>query len=300
MGWKRLGRRILFPPGWWMVVLTVVSTAALVCVFGKGWQETPIAYVVYPLSAYTLTVVCLFFGAAFPKRYKKLKERMVQHPLGSRYLTDLTFKNQVSLCCSLGMNMLYVGTNIFSAVWYRSGWFGILAGYYTVLAVMRFLLVRYLRGGEQSKQRLVELQYVRVCARILTTVSLLLAGVVWMILYWGRGFVYNGMLIYIMAIYAFYTVISAIIALIRGRKYKSPVLSMSKVIQTTAALVSMLALETAMFAQFGGEMSLREQNTMIAVTGAGISILVMTMAIGTSVRATKEINQIRRRSQDGE
>lgn len=57
------------------------------------------------------------------------------------------------------------------------------------------------------------------------------------------------------ALYTFYITTTAIIDIIKYRKYNSPVMSISKVIKLAAALVSMLFLETAMFAQFGADMA---------------------------------------------
>lgn len=299
MDWKKLGKRLLFPPGWLMVILTIFSAVALVCVFMNDLNNAIIAYIVYGTSAYATTVDCAFLGIIMPKQYRKMKQRIYSNPFGKRYMTDIEFKNHVSLYCSLGINLLYVAANTFSAIFYHAPWFGALAGYHVTLAVMRFLLVRYLGRNEDAKGRLKELQYSRICAAILINISLVLSGVVWMILHDNRGFEYSGMLIYIMAIYTFYSAISAIIDLIKYWKYNSPVLSTSKVIKTAAALVSMLSLETAMFLQFGAEMSVKNKSIMIIATGAGIEFIIIIMAIFIGVQATKEIHKIRRQIQNG-
>jgi hypothetical protein len=53
----------------------------------------------------------------------------------------------------------------------------------------------------------------------------------------------------------------------------------------------MLNLETAMFAQFGGDMAPEHQRIFIILTGAGVSITVVTLAVILIVRATKEIRR---------
>ena len=55
--WKEIGKKILSPPRWLIVVLTVISTISLIAIFVNGWEMSPIAYVSYVLSFYTLTVV---------------------------------------------------------------------------------------------------------------------------------------------------------------------------------------------------------------------------------------------------
>lgn len=300
MDWKKLGKKLLFPPIWLMIILTIISTVFLVLVFMKGLEESPISYVIYVIAFYTLSVLCIFFSMVLPKQYKAIKQKVYDNPLGNRYMTDVQFKNHVSLYCSLGVNLFYVGTNVFSAIFYRSAWFAIFAVYYMILAIMRFLLVRYINKNKLGKKRLMELRRARLCAIILTTLNLVLSGAVLMILYRNRGYHYNGILIYVMAMYTFYVTTTAIIDLIKYRKYDNPILSTSKVIKMAAALVSMLSLETAMFSQFGEEMSPENQRIMIALTGAGVSVIVIIMAVYIIIRSTKEISLIRRENKDGE
>ena len=118
-----------------------------------------------------------------------------------------------------------------------------------------------------------------------------------MILYQNKGYEYHGVLIYVMAAYTFYMTTHAMIDLIKYRKYKSPVMTMTKVIALSAALVSMLSLETAMFSQFGQEMSLEDQYLMIALTGAGVSIAVVTMSIAMIVKSNREMRQLKETTQ---
>ena len=114
-----------------------------------------------------------------------------------------------------------------------------------------------------------------------------------MMTYFHRGFDYQGILIYVMAMYTFYVTATAIVDLVKYRKYKSPIMSVSKVIKLAAALVSMLSLETAMFAQFGNDMSAENQRIMILATGAGIAVTIVAMSIYMIARTTKEIREIR-------
>ena len=113
-----------------------------------------------------------------------------------------------------------------------------------------------------------------------------------MILFQDKGYRYSGILIYVMAAYTFYITVIAIINLVKYRKIGSPVMSMAKIINMAAALVSMLSLETAMFSEFNEEMSLENQNLMIMLTGAGVSVAVITMSVYSIVKNSREIKII--------
>ncbi len=255
MDWKKIGKKLLFPPIWLMAVLSVISAVLLTTVFLSGWEQQVIAYVVYVLAFYTLGVVTVFCVMVLPKRYKQIKETIYENPVGNRYMTDAVFRTKISLYLSLFISLLYVGINLWSWYMVESYWFMVLAVYYVIMAVMRFLLVRYVHINEIGTSVLGEWKRSRICAYILLLINLSLSGAVLMILYQKRGYDYPGVMIYVMALFTFYSTIHAIVDIVKYRSMGSPIMSTAKIVSLSAALVSMLNLETAMFAQFGAEMS---------------------------------------------
>ncbi len=291
MDWKKIGKKLLFPPVWLMVILVIASAAALTLIFVKGMEESIPAYIVYVLAFYTLTIVTIFFAMVFPKQYSTIKQKIYDNPLGNRYMTDRVFRTNISLSISFVISMLYVGINLWSWHMLESYWFMVLAVYYVIMAVMRYLLVRYVRIQKIGTDILSEWKRSRICAYILLLINLSLSGAVLMILYQHRGYDYPGMMIYVMALYTFYALTMSIVDIVKYRKMGSPIMSTAKIVSLSAALVSMLNLETAMFAQFGASLSPEHQQIFIILTGAGISITVVTLSVILIVRATKEIRR---------
>lgn len=291
MDWKQLGKKLLFPPIWLMVILASVSAVLLTLVFVRGWEQQIIAYFIYVLAFYTLSVVSIFCAMVLPKHYSTLKQKIYSNPFGNRYMTDKVFRTHISLLVSLTVSLLYVGVNLWSWHLSRSWWFVVLAVYYVIMAVMRFLLVGYVRTHTIGTSILGEWKRSRICAYILLLVNLSLSGAVLMILYQHRGYAYPGILIYVMALYTFYSTTHAIVDIVKYRTLGSPVMSTAKIVSLSAALVSMLNLETAMFAQFGADMAQQDQHLMIILTGAGISVTVVTLSVILIVKATKEIRR---------
>jgi len=291
MDWKKIGKKLLFPPVWQMGILVFVSVVALPFIFLKGMEDSIPAYIVYALTFYTLTVVTVFCVMVLPKQYGTIKQKIYDNPLGNRYMTDKVFRGKVSLYLSLVISLLYVGTNIWSWHISHSWWFVVLAVYYIIMAVMRFLLVRYVRIHEIGTCSLGAWKRALICACTQLLINLSLSGAVLMILYSNRGYDYPGILIYVMALYTFYALTHAIVELVKYRSLGSPVMSTAKIVSLSAALVSMLNLETAMFAQFGAEMPIEHQHIFIILTGAGVSVTVVTLSIILIVRATKVIRR---------
>lgn len=283
---RRILNRFLFPGTAVVVISVPVAAALLIYIFTQGEEYSPIAYLSYTLSAYSLTIVCAWI-VRFPK--KDFKAVLHRNPYVHRYLTDVPFKIHVSLYLSLGINLLFAALKLFFGIFYRSVWFGTLAVYYFMLAVMRFLLLRHVnRNGIGTNIRSERKRY-RLCGIILLLMNSALSGVVILVVRKNEGFRYPGYLIYVVAMYAFYNIITAVMEVVKYRKYKSPVMSAAKAIKLAAAMVSMLALETAMLAQFDAENGPRFRQLMTGLTGGGVCLIVLVMAVFMIVQSTKQL-----------
>ncbi len=140
-------------------------------------------------------------------------------------------------------------------------------------------------------ERLELLRY-RLCGFVLLIMNQALTVLVVFIVHQNKGFDYPGLLIYAMALYAFYAVITATVDVVKTRREKSPILSAAKAINLVAAMVSILSLETAMLAQFGGNDDPMFRKVMTASTGGGVCTIVIGMAIYMIWRANKNLKKI--------
>ena len=277
-----LKRMCVLPP--LQTVFIAVPASALVGYVLVSGTDGPLAYLSYVVSAYGLIVVLTgVFRVVRP-----IRQGVRNHPLGGRLVGDAGFRTEISLYAGFVVNLLYIVMKLASGVYCRSPWFISLAAYYALLAIMRFSLLY--RGRDVDK--MTELRRYRLCGAILLLMNLALGGIVRFMVWHDQGYVYPGMLIYAMAAYAFYAVTTAIINLVKFRKYRSPVLSAAKAISLVAAMVSILSLETAMLAQFGGDDDLLFRKVMTGATGGGICAIVLGMAVYMIVRSTKEIKRL--------
>ena len=289
---KKMCKALLFPPPLLILPLTALSGYGLWMTFSTGQETSILAYGYYALSFYTLTVLCLYGILVLPKKLPGWKQRLHQIPFFHRYLTDRMFRSKYSLYLSLSLNLAHVGVQL--VLWYgqRSWWFLVLGGYYSILSLMRFLLVGYVQKHTIGAELTSEWRRSRTCGRILLLVNLSLSGAVLMMLYQGRGYHYGEYTIYLIALYTFYAVIHAVVEIFKSRRRGSPVLTTARCVSLSAALVSMLNLESAMLGQFGGDMEDGTKYLFIALTGAGISILILSLSVRLIVKATHEIRRV--------
>lgn len=289
---KKLLKKIFFLPPIPTLLISVPAYGLVIYALAGKNVNPAISYISYFISAYALTITIT--GITGVVRIVRqgigkhpLAKKVVSIPLINRYLREDIFRTEAALYQGFLINLLYAGIKMFSGIFYRSVWFITLAVYYILLAIMRFSLLNYVRNTKKNK--IFEWKRYRLCGIILLFMNIALTGIVILVVYKNSGFEYPGMLIYVMAMYTFYAVITAVWNLIKFRRYGSPVMSAAKVINLTAALVSMLSLETAMLTQFGAADDPMFRQIMTASTGVGISIIVIGMAIFMIVYSTKQL-----------
>lgn len=293
---KKIFRKVFFLPPVPTLLISIPAYALVIYALAGENVEPVIEYAAYFLSAYALIItvtgitgVVRFVRQGIDKH--PFVRKLLGIPLVSKYLKEATFRAEASLYQGFFINLLYAGIKLFSGIFYGSVWFVTLAVYYILLALMRASLLHYVR--KDGKSKISEWRRYRLCGIILLFMNIALAGIIILVVYENSGFEYPGMLIYVMAMYTFYATIMAVRNLVKFRKYGSPVMSAAKAVNLTAALVSMLSLETAMLTQFGAAGDPKFRRMMTASTGAGISIIVLGMAVFMIVRSTKQMKHIR-------
>ena len=295
---KHILKIIFFLPPPATVLISLPSFIFVFCVLGMG-IEGAAAYVSYGLSAYAMVITATGFTRMIQTVRRgidnhPLMKKLMEHPLGGRYLTDAAFRAEVSLYPGFCINMLYAAVKMISGILYSSAWFIFLSVYYILLAVMRFLLLTSARKKQIKSDIAAEFKRYRMCGILLAIMDLALSGIILFIVRQDGGYDYPGMLIYIMAMYAFYAVITAVINIIKFRKHGSPILSAAKAINLTAALVSMLALETAMLSQFGQDNERLFRKIMTASSGGAVCAFVFGMAVYMIIHAAKQLKKLER------
>lgn len=294
---RKVLKKIFFLPPVPTLLIAVPSYGLVIYALTGTDIEPAVSYAAYILSAYALIITI----AGITGIVRWLRIGIEKHPfvrkmpaihLLYRYAKEPVFRTEAALHFSFSVNLLYAGIKLFSGVFYKSVWFITLAVYYAFLAVMRFFLLHHVRKREKAGyDKAVEWRKYRLCGVLLLFMNWVLTGMIILVIHKDKGFAYPGMLIYVMALYTFYMTITAVINVIKFRKYDSPVMSSAKGINLMAALVSMLSLETAMLTRFGSAENADFRKAMISCTGAGVSLAVVGMAVYMIIRATKQLKK---------
>lgn len=191
----------------------------------------------------------------------------------STYRKDRIFKANVSLYTSLGINLVYAVFEAINGFVLSSAWMGTLAFYYIVLSVLRFHLIRRKKRTDIKKRW----KAYRTCGIVMLFLTIAIAGIHILNITQYYTITYPWYFIYVVALYTFYTAISAVRNIIVYRKVNNPVLSASKAVNLAVAAVSVYNLQSAMISAFGeNDESFRV--IMSNCVGVGVLVIIVGMA----------------------
>ena len=284
--WKKLVKHLLFPPIYLVVLLLPLAAFALTYSF-LYLPETDFRRIgSYALAFYTLTVWCLRLPAIirFFRRFRQ------ENPLLRRWFSDVRLRVRVTLGANALWNTAYGALQLGLGIYHRSTWFYTLAGYYGCLGILRLILMIYTLAHKEETDYGRELRHYRRCGWAFLVLNIALSARLFLLLAENRLVRHHEITTIAMAAYTFLSLTMAIVNVIRYRKYQSPVFSASKAISLASALVSVLTLESTMLVTFGNEaMTPAIQGLFMALSGGGVSILILTMAVYMIATDNKKI-----------
>lgn len=280
---KNIAVALAYPHHAILATMSVVSTALLI--YSLVYLDTVsfLSILSYALSFYSLFALCM----RAPVIYRFLCSLKKNNAFFHRLSTDYHFRARLTLYLSLLANVLYSVFQLGLGFYHHSVWFYSLSVYYLLLAVMRFFLVNYAKNHKPGQNFAEENARYRFCGFVLLTMNTTLSAIVFFIIRENRAFVHHEITTIAMAAYTFTAFTLAIVNVVRYKKFNSPVLSASKAVSLVSAIVSMLALETAMLTAFGSEGQEAFRQIITSVTGVAVVLITLFIAISMIIKSYK-------------
>lgn len=239
--------------------------------------------VFYALAACTLAASSYYLAVNIKSGIKyKIKPAVYANPYAKRIVTEYRLRTVLFTVPGALGNILFAIFNGVVGIISHSPWFGTLAAYYILLSLMRVGAVnkerKILRIKDMEKRRKEENAVYRKNSILFVIMSFVLGGAVILLESSVGGKSYPGFTIYAAAAYAFYKIIMSTINVFKVRKQNSQLLTIIRRIGYIDGCVSILILQTAMFASFGDG---REAfiKLMNGITGAAVCLIVLFIGI---------------------
>lgn len=284
--YKKTLLKMIYPPVFLVFILFNVSFAGLIYAFCYETCPEAAAYAFYAISAYTLVIVCV----RIPGIIRKIKKMLYNNKLTNKYLTEKELRMRVSLYGGLLFNICFAVFKVVMGIIYQSEWLFAIAGYNTVLSIMRFMLVNAdlhkIKTAEEELSRKKAVRSCILCGRLMLVLNIAVFVIVAMIVFDRHTITYPGFIIFAIAAYTFYCMTTAIINIIRYRHLENPVLYAVKRISMAKALVSIFTLQAAMLTQFGTADLIQ---TSLANAATGLSVCVIITVIAVLMLRKKEL-----------
>ncbi len=293
---KKLGKSLLFPHIAIMLILLPVTIAFVIYATAFYNSESIVAIISYTLATYTLTVWCV----KFPKLIALFKNLKNENAYIKLWSNDVQLRMNVSLFASFVWNVAYAVFLLCLGLYHASFWYYSMAGYYICLAIMRIYLSHHTRTHILGEEMHKEYIRYRTCGIVFLVMNLTLTLMIFFMVYWNRTFIHHEITTIAMAAYTFTAFTTAIVNLIKHKKFGSPIISATKAISLAAASVSMLTLESTMLTTFGKETTdLFTRRIFLALTGSVISIFVIVMSIYMIIHANKNLKLLKGENSNG-
>ena len=232
----------------------------------------------------------------------KLKEKITiklgQNKLTRRFL-DYDFRTIVFTVISLIITFAYAAFYAMLGIALLSIWYGVLASYYIIIAVMRAVVVFYHKRkrkrnrsetADEHKEQISRARIYKNCGIVICLLMLPLSIAILMMVADKATFSHAGLMIYVAAVYTVYKVVMTIRHLVKARRSTDMTVRTVRSINLADMFVSVLSLQTAMFHSFSpGE----NWATMNAVTGAVVCLATVLIGIFLIANGQRAITQIK-------
>lgn len=277
-------KKILYPKTYILLIgLLTIIISLVYLIFYNGFGSS-ISYILYLIMTYFLIVICIriyniirFKIDRFIDNNKYLKEYKNNHEL--RY--------KISLFISLTLNIIYSIFKLLSGIIIKSFWFISFALYYFLLIILRLNIAREeTKDNSNLKDEFIKYRKTGI---ILLFTNVILTIIILIIVNQKIMKVYPDWIAITVAVYTFYLIFNSIFSLIKYRKYQSPLISASKVINVITSFVSLISLEIILIPTFGnGETKFFE--IMIMATGGGIALIIIIISFYMIIKSTEWLN----------
>lgn len=284
------------PSALFATIYSIISTAIIaltVVLLALGRTNNIFGYIMYGLSFVALTYLVYVVVYFAPKMKNGMVSILKKHKFTNELLESYGYRSVVFASFSFVINVLFALFQAVIAIVAGSIWYGALAGYYMIISLIRGSLVSVNRKRNVANGAFTvtkELKSYRNCGISIVVLNFALVAAIVQMVIASQGFKYAGLMIYVMATYAFYKLGLSIYNLFKAKRHNDYIIQAIKNIGFADALVSILALQTALLDAFMVSGSTRLANSLV---GGAVSVAIVGMGIYMIVNAHKKIKKLK-------
>ena len=297
---RLIWKKMLNPPTYIKAltfIVTILSATLSLIIVSLGFENgalSIISYILFGIAGVSLAYSVYLIIPLFPKMKSGIIRWLEKREFTRLLLRNFGFRTVIFSIGSFSMSLLFSGFNAYMGIKNRSIWYGALAAFYIALALLRggVLLYHKRKKGNEQNDEYNKIKVYKNSGIITLILNVALSSAIAQMIFSSAHFTYMGLTIFAYAAYAFYKITMSIIALIKAHKQEDLTVRAVREINLVDALVSILALQTALLTTFSeGNTNISLFNTL---TGIVVSALSISIGIYMIVSANKKMKELKK------
>lgn len=265
----------------------IAGAVTLAAVMPESGVLAALGYAHYGLAALSLGYTVYTAVYFFPRLRRGISQWAEKYEFTSGLLRNFGFRTLVFALVSLSVSAAYAVFSGVMAVLSLSVWYGALAAYYLLLTSLRGGVMLSRRRGRNlgdAEREAQSLKSYRLCGLLLVLSSVAFTPAIVYVAVQGNAAQHAGLMIYASAAYAFYKIVMSVVNLVKARRQDDLAIQSLRNVNLADAMVSILALQIAMFQNFSPELDVALPN---ALTGGAVCLATLALGVFMLVDANR-------------
>lgn len=265
----------------------IAGAVTLAAVMPESGALAALGYALYGLAALSLGYSVYTAVYFFPRLRRGISQWAEKYEFTSGLLRNFGFRTLVFALVSLSVSAAYAVFSGVMAVLSLSVWYGALAAYYLLLTSLRGGVMLNRRRGRNlgdAEREVQSLKSYRLCGLLLVLSSVAFTPAIVYVAVQGNAAQHAGLMIYASAAYAFYKIVMSVVNLVKARRQDDLAVQSLRNVNLADAMVSILALQIAMFQNFSPELDVALPN---ALTGGAVCLATLALGVFMLVDANR-------------
>ncbi|MBQ7411844.1 MAG: hypothetical protein IJW10_02935 [Clostridia bacterium] len=285
-------RKILFRIthiGLWLTVLGILVSAVLVFVTIVFNVSTGLHIFTAILVVFTVINILV----PLPDHVYKVKAIIHKNKIATRYVYDYEYRSNIVMQIGFLGNTAYALINLFLGLITRQVWFVSIGVFYTIFGFLKFALLvkqaHLLKSENMRERKATALRVWRFFGASMFIITIPTTIMVAQMIYNNKSYYYGPIITFGYFIYTSIYLIAAIVKVFQARMRRNPIFTAYSNMSFCGALMSVLALQTALINVFGLNDSLRR--TINTFTGALVIAIFYAISIVVIVSTTIQLRR---------
>ncbi|MBQ2810003.1 MAG: hypothetical protein IJF11_03830 [Clostridia bacterium] len=275
--------------GLWLTVLCILACVVLVFVTWTFNVSVGLHIFTYIFVAFTAINILV----PLPDHVYKVKAIIYKNSFATKYVYDYEYRSSVVMQIGFLGNTVYALFTLFLGLISKSAWFTSIGVFYAIFGFLKFALLlkqnHILKCENTRERKAISFRVWRFFGISMLIITIPTTVMVVQMIYHNKNYYYGDIITFGYFIYTSIYFIAAVVKVFQAKMRKNPIFTAYSNMSFCGALMSILALQTAMVTGLGIEDSMRR--IVNSITGGIVLTTFYIVSIVVIVSTTKVLRK---------